>query len=367
MSQELQRDNAMPDAQPQDTLDFSIRVLERLLGSAPACVLSYAETDGDTEQLVSSLAVGLEVAASPGPADPGWYARQLVGSSGAAPAAADPAPAVEAGEVIGGGAMTIQRQLSEPFGAFVHGRLGVRPLYPIVPGLAPNVRGNLLHDALHALYAECPSREDIVAWSTAEIEGRCDRALIAAFATYERNADSVLLQLLELEKQRAGDLLRGVIAIDAARGEFRVAGVENTVDAEIGGLRLRLRYDRIDHHADGTATILDYKTGRPRQLLDRHGEPRDIQLVAYSCTLAEPVVAIGLVNVDARGISLDMAGPEFTPKLEWPAALEQWQEEVRIAATEIAKGDVRLSDSLNAAQARPLGLLSRYRELLHDG
>ena len=236
-----------------------------------------------------------------------------------------------------------------------------------MPGLAPNVRGNLLHDALHTLYADCPNRDEIAAWDATEIAARCESAVAAAFASYERNADSVLLHLLELEKQRAGELLRGVIAIDATRSNFSIAGVENTVTAEIGGLPLTLRYDRVDHHADGAATILDYKTGRPRQLLDRHGEPRDIQLVAYSCTLSEPVVAIGLFNIDARAISLDMAGPEFTPKLEWPASLQHWQEQVRIAAAEIAKGDVRLSDSLNATQARPLGLLSRYRELLNEG
>ena len=366
ISRDVQRERGMPDADPQDTLDYASRVLHRLLCSASACVLSCPETDEDTEQVVSSLVTGRDVTESPGPADPKWHAAQLVAAVGVQTVDNDPVPPVQPGEIVGGGAMTIQRQLTEPFAAFVYGRLGVRSLYPIVAGLAPNVRGNLLHDALHALYSQRPAQQDIAAWDDAEITLRIEQAVGTAFRPYQRYADGVLRQLLELEKDRAGELLRGVVAIDSARSEFRIAGVENSVNAEISGVALHFRLDRIDADPYDHVIILDYKTGRPKQLLDGHDEPRDMQLIAYSCAIPEPVAAIGLVNIDARGINLDAAGSDFTPDLDWPTVLGRWQEEVRSAARDIAGGDVRIASALSTAASRPLGLLSRYRELLHD-
>ena len=366
VSRELQRETGMPDADPQDTLDYAARVLRRLLGSAADCVLSYPETDGDTEQVLSSLAAELGVEESSGPVDPGWHATRLVGTAATRVIGCDPAPPVRQGEVVSGGAMTIARQFSEPFAAFVYGRLGVRPIYPIVSGLAPNVRGNLLHDALHRLYNERPSRQEIAAWSTGEIAERVGRSVDSAFKPYERNADEVLLCVLELEKDRARALLPGVIAIDVQRSDFTIAGVENAVNAEIEGVSLQLRYDRIDIDADGEIIILDYKTGRTRQLLDNHGEPKDMQLVAYSMAISQPVAGLGLVNIDTRRTNLDAAGQEFTPDLDWAAALAKWQEEVRVAVRQLAGGDVRVSSMLTATAARPLGLLSRYREQMRD-
>ena len=57
--------------------------------------------------------------------------------------------------------MTIQRQLTDPFAAFAFGRLGIRPVLPLVRGLPATLRGNLIHDALHELYRELPSQENI--------------------------------------------------------------------------------------------------------------------------------------------------------------------------------------------------------------
>ena len=366
VSRDLQREAGMPDAEPQDTLDYAARVLRRLLCSAADCVLSHAQTDGDTDQVLASLVAELGIVESAGPDDPGWHATRLVGTVTVAVVGSDPAPPVQQDEVVSGGAMTIERQFNEPFAAFVYGRLGVRPLYPIVSGLAPNVRGNLLHDALHRLYEECPSQQDIAAWSEEDIARRVSRSVDIAFRTYERYADEVLLRVLDLEKIRARELLPRVIAIDSQRSDFTVSGVENSVTAELDGVTLHLRYDRIDTNAAGEAIILDYKTGRPRQLLDRHGEPSDVQLVVYALAVSQPVAGIGLVNVDSRHTNMDAAGYEFTPDLDWPAALAHWQDEVQAAVREIASGDVRISSSLTAAAARPLGLLSRYREQTRD-
>jgi len=75
------------------------------------------------------------------------------------------------------------------------------------------------------------------------------------------------------------------------------------------------------------------------------------------------VSGLALFNVDSRGIALDAAGRNFSPKLDWDAALPAWQEQVQIAVQQIIAGDVRLNILQSIQQSRGLALLSRIREL----
>ncbi len=367
VSRELQRRRGMPDADPHDTLDYARRVVRRLVGSAPKLVVSYALTDGDTDQTVSGLVGELDVTEAPAPADPGWHARNLVGGIQLQCVASEAVPAVQPGEAVVGGALTLQRQRDEPFSAFVYGRLGVRRLDRLSTGLAPNIRGKLIHDALRVLYARRPTSADIADWNEQARTERIAAAVEAAFRPRERHADGVLRRLLALERKRVARLLEGVLEIDRAREPFTVDAVEHDTQAVIGDVPLQLRFDRIDRLDDGGVVILDYKTGRPARLLDRHGEVNDMQLVAYSCALNDPVVGIGLINIDSRAIGIDAAGPAFGAAPGWSATLSRWQSAVRELARELADGDVRMSSRQSAPTSRALGLLSRYGELDLDG
>jgi hypothetical protein len=216
------------------------------------------------------------------------------------------------------------------------------------------------------LYADCPSRNDIRDWSASEIDERTLKAVHTAFRPQERHADPVLKILLSFEMERVQRLLKGVIALDAEREQFQIKSVEEKVDAIIGGIKFHLRVDRVDCDADGQILILDYKTGAPKRLLDRSGDPRELQLVVYAFALAEPVSGIGLLNVDTRSITLDGAGRELSPKLNWDDALARWRDKVAAAAGEIAAGDIRINMLQNTQAARPLSILSRHQELLRD-
>ena len=72
------------------------------------------------------------------------------------------------------------------------------------------------------------------------------------------------------------------------------------------------------------------------------------------------------LNVDTRAIALDGVGRQLSPKLDWDDALARWKEIVTAAASAIAAGDVRINVLQNTQVARPLSILSRYRELLRD-
>ena len=138
-------------------------------------------------------------------------------------------------------------------------------------------------------------------------------------------------------------------------------------DFEAFGVRLGLRVDRIDRLADGSLLIIDYKTGRPRNLLNKDGDPQDLQLVVYADALAASVGGLAIVNIDSRLISYKGTGGsvewDAAPQDTWPQRLESWRDEVHQALREIAAGDVRVNLLLTADEARPLGILSRIEEM----
>lgn len=366
VSRDLQREYKMPDATPNDTLAYAKRVITRLMSTGTEVVVSYPMNQGDAQQAPSELLHEHEVNDGGELSDPGWNAVDVSKESSGLEIASDPVPAFQRGELLSGGAGTIQRQFVEPFAAFATGRLGIRLLWPIMSGLSASIRGSLIHTALHRLYEECPSRDEISAWDDAEVEARSTKAIQAAFWPQERNADPVLRCLLQIERGRVKRLLQNVIRVDAAREQFHIDSVEQAASLNIGELALRLRIDRVDVESDGQLLILDYKTGTAKKMLDRDKNPKDMQLVVYACAMDRTIGGLGLLNVDSRGVVLDGAGQQLTPKLDWDEALGNWKGQVETAAKNIVAGDVRINALQSAQAARPLSLLSRHRELSRE-
>jgi len=239
-------------------------------------------------------------------------------------------------------------------------------LRPIVPGLSPILRGNLIHAAAFHLYSDRPSQVDIRGWRGAELEQRAAAAVKAAFPRYERHADSVLRELFALERQRVERLLHEIVAVDLQREPFSVHALEQAKEFVMAGIRLGLRIDRIDRCDDGGVAILDYKTGSRRKFLDGNGEPADAQLVVYAMATAEPVAALGFYNVDSRETALDASGRDTMGEAGWQEALARWSRAIESAAGDFAAGDVRIRYWQTLRDARPLNILSRFGELRRD-
>jgi hypothetical protein len=364
ISRRLQRHYGMPDADPDDTAAYAKRVIDRLLGSARACTCSYPRQSGDAIETVTALVT--DMAAGEAPADPGWHAVQLCCLATPKSLGSDPVPPVGPDETVAGGAALMQWQRDEPFSAFASGRLGVATLWPIVPGLSPALRGNLIHAAAFRLYRDRPSQADIRGWLGAELEQRAAAAVKAAFPRYERHADGVLRALFALERRRVEDLLHEIVAVDLLRDPFTVRAVEQVSEFVMAGIRLGLRIDRIDRLDDGGVAILDYKTGSRRKFLDGNGEPADAQLIVYAIAATEPVAALGFYNVDSRETALDASGRDAMGADAWQEALRRWSRKIEDAAREFAAGDVRIRYWQTLRDARPLNILSRFGELRRD-
>ncbi|MCP5092950.1 MAG: hypothetical protein GY949_18710, partial [Gammaproteobacteria bacterium] len=254
LSRQLQRQHSMPDANPDDTVAYAKSLLMHLGSSASEVICSYPLTEDDAEQTPSDLLKGLCAATQPPHPDPGWHATTL-SQAGCTVVAEDTVPKVLPGERVAGGAGTIQRQLADPFSAFVAGRLGVKYLSPQAIGLPPALRGNIIHDALCRLYADTPSRNDILGWTDEELSARTEQSLNSAFARHERNTDAVLAELFKLERRRMSGLLRNFVGIDREREDFSIAFVEHEVEFAAANVRLQLRVDRIDRLPDDTLAI----------------------------------------------------------------------------------------------------------------
>ncbi len=161
-------------------------------------------------------------------------------------------------------------------------------------------------------------------------------------------------------------LLQELVDVDRQRGGFAVHAVELSMDAELAGVRLGLRVDRIDRCDDGAVAILDYKTGSGRKFLDRNGEPTDAQLLVYATAMQEPVAALGFYNIDSRETALSACGQADIGPQEWRESLQRWTHAVERAAGDFAAGDVRIRYWQTLREARPLNILSRFGELRRD-
>jgi ATP-dependent helicase/nuclease subunit B len=366
VSRQLQRQHAMPDSTPEDTLDYARRVLDRLVTSADRVMLSWPESSEEFENSASPLIARYTVENDGAVHDPGWHAIDLIGKQETEEHSDDPVPAIQEDEVVAGGAYTVQRQITEPFSAFAHGRLRVSELDTVTTGLSPSQRGSLIHKVLHSVFADTPSQEAMRQWTASDRQGRIQNAVDSSLKEYLWHADPVLDRMLALERDRLCALVDTFISQELTRSTFAIHAVEQEIEFDQSGVRLSLRIDRIDRLADQSLLIADYKTGKPKNLLDRHGDPREIQLVVYSCALAERIGGLVLINIDSRSIkySGSTASGEWDAKRadQWTKRLSAWQARVSTAMQQIARGDARINLNLPDNQSRPLNILSRFQE-----
>ena len=281
-------------------------------------------------------------------------------------------PAWSIEQPLPSGTRSLELQNQCPFRAYAELRLGSTPLDAPEPGIAADLRGQLLHAALQKLWERLRDSKGLAALSEAALDATIQRCVEeAADETVRRSpsqkprvaapndaqgdlfGDPQRSPALSRECRRATRLIRALCAVERERAPFRVESTELDSKLTLQGAELRIRIDRVDALESGGRAILDYKSGR-RTTADWYGErPSHPQLLAYLAALGDDVVAMATVNVTAREVRFDGVAnsAELLPKVKgvegafgtdpldaWPTRRQEWLSRIEHLAADFLAG-----------------------------
>jgi ATP-dependent helicase/nuclease subunit B len=204
------------------------------------------------------------------------------------------------------------------FRAYSELRLGSSELGVPEPGVAPDVRGQLLHAALQVLWRQLRDSETLAGHTEPTLELLIEQSVAeAADAVLGRATGGDRSPLFARECRRTTRLIKTLCVLERSRDPFRVQDTEFEKTLTVSGAQMRVRIDRLDALEGGGRAILDYKSGR-RKTADWYGErPSHPQLLAYLAAIGEDVVAMATVNVTAREVRFDgiASSSQLLPKV----------------------------------------------------
>jgi probable DNA repair protein len=377
----LQRQHGIPRATAELAAAEARMVLDRLIGSADAVVLSVAEMDDDTPLLPSPLLDGV----TPGEAVGWWPTPRLAQIQHERrpllETLEEPGmPALLAHELGRGGARLLELQSACPFRAQAELRLGARALDEPALGVGAAERGELVHAVLAALWREWGSNATLTTLDERGLREVVASTVAATLADARASADEVLQHLLRLEAQWLEARVLEIVAADRARPPFVVESVEQAHTLHLGELTLELRPDRVDRLADGSLAVIDYKTGANADVKTWLGErptlpqlpayvqalgPARVGAVAFARLRAGETGYAGLAREAALFPGLKVPGTRGAPRGcdSWDGLLADWQRRLEVLSREYAGGDARLAaDPARSCEYCHLRALCRIAE-----
>jgi ATP-dependent helicase/nuclease subunit B len=360
--QQLQSQHDMPHASAEREWRFVEHLMGQFLRASGKVVASYcSEVDGVPE-LASAMLAEWPLVQSES-VDGLVLAPQWLDLHQALPVeVVEPKPAPRVGDTertqLSGGSGIVEDQANCPFRAFAKRRLRLQPLGDYRVALTAADRGNLLHDALFALWGSLEDSATLLQQSSESLQRLAEDSARAALEKVStRLRELVGMPVLELERQRLSTLLIEWMDIERARPPFKVIAREETVQANLGGLELRLRIDRIDQLAGGSQLLIDYKSGS-NSLAGWLGErPSSPQLPLYGA-VEDDVAALAFAEVRSRksrllglgdvegidGVKHDIAKAvkNYSGAQDWAQLRAEWQRNLEGLAQAFLAGDARV-------------------------
>ncbi len=381
----VQRAAGLPQASPQGQLESAQRTLRAWHRCAEQLVLSWPESEGDINLQPSALVArprGRDKprGAPPLLADPLYAALHAAAVGEGRPQEA--ARAWPRERTLPGGTRALQLQSLCPFRAVAELRLRAAPVGEPVPGLDYRERGQLLHRALQLVWMELGDSRALRARSTDStalaqlVRVATERALRERLAL---RVQPLAAPLAHNELERVARLIQALLQQELERAdahEFQVVQLEDPQQAELAGVPLRLRMDRVDRLDDGRVVVLDYKSGTAESFRPLAARPRQVQLLAYALLAEGEVAGVAAVHLNAgevrwRGAA---AQPALLPRLAkprgptapWPELQAHWRAVVDALALEFAAGASAVQPQPGACRLCHLGALCRVDATRHE-
>ena len=372
----LQAEHGMPHATPEREWQYARKLLDQFTRGSAVLHASYStQLDGANESVSSLLAEAPQLALDATSAlDEEWLRRQSAGSIETRQDHHAPALTDAELEHTGGGSALLEAQSNCGFRAFARYRLNVAPLGEFSAGLSAQERGTLVHEALHCLWQEIDGHTALLALQQTDIDSVLEKSVAVAvrrLPDFRRIA--VGHACLELEANRLRALLLEWLQVERARDEFRVLAREQDVEITLARLTLKLRVDRVDELPDGSAVVIDYKTGASNTA-DWLGErPAKPQLLLYGMAGEQPPAAITFAQVrpdDCKFVGLGSTAsiPGVNNAIEtavkgrmdvsdWESLNAQWRKTLHALAEAFVQGEAAilpLSKSCTYCGLQPL-------------
>lgn len=305
----VQIEQSMPHANAEKELDFTKRLFAEYLQGAGLVIASYARWEKDQPLQRSRLLDNIPEKTSDANDrdDCSHPYHQLLWNKADLTDITDnkAPPLADRGVAVSGGAQVLKNQAACPFKAFAIHRLYATPLEPLTRLIQAADRGVILHRALELIWKKIETLQNLKALEPSSLQETVNRSVTSAvLAQAQRRPDLLSDTLIQLEIERLGKQLTQWLALEMERPSFRIKALEHSVDAEICGIRLKLRIDRVDQLEDGGLLLIDYKSGECG-LKQWHGErPDDPQLPLYAVSLIsndenDEVVALAFAQINA--------------------------------------------------------------------
>jgi ATP-dependent helicase/nuclease subunit B len=299
----LQTALGMPGITADTALAEALATTEAWLGSAPEVVFSWPERQDDAAVEPSRI-LPAALAQLPVARETATRTRLLFGTGSREALPADPAPALT-GVEPGGGSRSLELQAKCPFRAFAELRLAAGRLEEPAAGVDARGRGVVLHRALELAWGSLASQVALLEATPESLDALKESALGQALAEELPAAAGSRAVALEAEWQRAA--LARLLELDRERPAFELVALEQEIEANFAGLRLRLRVDRIDR-VDAGLVVIDYKTGRAETSQWRGARLDAPQLPLYALQQKGGVAGIAFASVGAQAARLRGVG-----------------------------------------------------------
>lgn len=326
----LQKQMELPRSHAKRELKVAKRLTENLSRGAPFVIFSYPKKENEMDHEKSPLLndfpsmelenLGLKDLMSP------WSKIAKIQKQ-AIRLNQYQAPALLDNEKVGKGALSIQLQATCPFRAFAEIRLNAKPLPKNTLGLAPEIRGEILHQVLMHFWSGLPDKAALCALSEEALNTRLREIIDNTLSHWQIKRPSTLTPVFTaLERKRLFQLLSRFVTLEKSRPDFKVIEREKKHPISIAGFQLSIRIDRIDKLETGEFVVLDYKTGLTSVGYWFGERPKDLQLPLYCVTRQVTPGGIAFASLRAEGPKFQgvTLRENMLPGVKTVEAFERW-------------------------------------------